>query len=245
MAFSKPVSTSIRLLAGVVLDLLFPPQCAGCGAVGSEFCDRCAQAVEPLPTAICARCGRPQPAAVRRCAECRAVRSPVAGARAAALHTAPLREAIHALKYEDRPGLAAPLGRYLVAAFQEEPWRSCAGEIDAVVPAPLHADRLRERGYNQSELLAAVLCDACDLALEPGWIERVRATRQQVGLNLVERQRNVSGAFRASGAVAGKTLLVVDDVYTTGATLRACADAALAAGAVKTYALTLAIPART
>lgn len=171
------------------------------------------------------------------------MRSPLAGSRAAALHTAPLREAIHALKYEDRPGLAAPLGRYLVAAFREEPWRSCAGEIDAVAPAPLHADRLRERGYNQSELLAAVLCDTCGLTLQPTWIERVRATRQQVGLNAAERQQNVAAAFRASSAVAGKTLLVVDDVYTTGATLRACAEAALAAGAVKVYALTLAIPA--
>jgi ComF family protein len=235
-------TANLHRVATCVLDLLFPPQCAGCGAPGTEFCDRCAQLVEPVPDTICARCGRPQALAVRLCADCRTAPSPLAGSRAAALHTEPLRQAIHALKYEDRPQLAGPLGRYLVAVFQHDPWQSIADRFDAVVPAPLHAERLRERGYNQSELLAATLCDACGLTLRPGWIARVRATRQQVGLNAAERRQNVAGAFRSSDDVAGTTLLLVDDVYTTGATLRACAEAARAAGANQVYALTLAIP---
>ncbi len=236
------LTAHLHRVATCALDLLFPPQCAGCRAPGSEFCDRCAQHVEPVPDTICARCGRPQAHAVRLCADCQATPSPLALSRAAALHTEPLRQAIHALKYEDRPQLAGPLGRYLVAVFQQDPWQSIADRIDAVVPAPLHADRLRERGYNQSELLAAALCDACGLALRPEWIARVRATRQQVGLNAAERRHNVAGAFRSDGNVIGKTLLLVDDVYTTGATLRACAQAARAAGAQQVYSLTLAIP---
>jgi ComF family protein len=162
--------------------------------------------------------------------------------RAAALHTAPLREAIHALKYDDRPALALPLSRYLVATFRQDPWLRLTPRIDAVVPAPLHPARLQERGYNQSELLAEHFASACHLPIHPDWLERIRATRQQVGLSAFERQQNVFGAFRASPAVAGQILLVVDDVFTTGATLSACADAALAAGAARVYALTLAIP---
>jgi competence protein ComFC len=239
------LTARLQRITEAALDLLFPPQCAGCGAPGHELCPRCAQSVEPVPAAICARCGRPQPVAVSLCPDCRTGQTALASTRAAALHTAPLREAIHAFKYQDRPHLAQPLGRYLVAAFQREPWLSLSPAIDAVVPAPLHADRLRERGYNQSELLAAVLCRACGLALEPVWIQRVRATRQQVGLSPAERKHNVAGAFVADPAVRGRTLLVVDDVYTTGATLESCADAALASGARTVYALTLAIPART
>lgn len=233
----------LRIIREHALDLLFPPQCAGCGAPGHEFCDRCAQKVEPVGEAICAHCGRPQPHAVALCADCVGRQASLVFSRAAALHTAPLREAIHALKYQDRPQLARPLGRYLVAVFQQEPWPSRVARIDAVVPAPLHPERLQERGYNQSELLARVLCEAAGLELQPQWIRRVRATRQQVGLNAAERLQNVSGAFEASSAVHARTLLVIDDVYTTGATLSACADAALAAGAREVYALTLAIPA--
>ena len=239
-----PFRLRLQKLAGAALDFVFPPECAGCGIPGAEFCDRCAQKVEPLPHTVCAKCGRPQQSSIALCRECRAGHVPLTLSRAAALHTAPLREAIHTLKYQDRPQLAQPLGRYLVAAFQQAPWTTLASSIDAVVPAPLHVERLQERGYNQSELLAAALCHACSLDLQPGWLARVRATRQQVGLTADERMQNVAGAFAADPAVNGRTLLVVDDVYTTGATLHACAEAALAAGAPSVFALTLAIPAR-
>lgn len=235
----------LRTITSAGLDLLFPPQCAGCGMPGEEFCARCAQQVKPVPETICLHCGRPQRSAIAYCRQCRNEPSSLALARAAALHTAPLREAIHALKYGDRPQLAQPLGRYLIAAFQREPWLSLSTRIDAVVPAPLHADRLEERGYNQSELLSAVLCDSVGFPLKPDWLRRVRATRQQVGLNPAERMQNVAGAFQASHEVTNQTLLVVDDVYTTGATLQACAAAAHAGGAREVFALALAIPAHT
>ncbi|HXF63374.1 MAG TPA: ComF family protein, partial [Caldilineaceae bacterium] len=203
------------------------------------------QAVEPASHPHCERCGKPQPLPTARCAACRAdPHSPLLLSRGAALHTSPLREAIHALKYEQQPELAAPLARYLVAVFAAPPWDKLAASIDAVTPAPLHPDRLAERGYNQSELLAQAFCAQVGLRCEPGWLARTRATRQQVGLNPAERWANVAGAFAASPAVAGQTLLLIDDVYTPGATLRACAAAARAAGARAVYGLALAIPPR-
>lgn len=226
------------------LDLIFPPVCVGCGGAGHSFCPACAQAVEPVPQPICADCGRPQPAAVARCAVCRAeANSPLRFSRAAALHTHPLREAIHVLKYEQQPELAGLLARYLVVVFAGPPWTALPAPVDAVTPVPLHAQRKAERGYNQSELLAAAFCAATGLALEPGWLARSRETRPQVGLDAAQRQINVAGAFEAFPAVAGHTLLLIDDVFTTGATLRACAAAALAQGAVAVYGLTLAMPA--
>lgn len=226
------------------LDLIFPPVCVGCGGAGHNFCPRCAQAVEPVPLPQCACCGRPQPHATPRCAACRGEPvHPLRLSRAAALHTHPLREAIHALKYEQQPELAAPLARYLVAVFALSPWDGLAAAIDAVTPVPLHAQRLEERGYNQSALLAAAFCAAMGLAFEPGWLARCRETRQQVGLDAAQRRANVAGAFAATPAVAGRTLLLIDDVFTTGATLRACAAAALDQGAKAVYGLTLAMPA--
>jgi ComF family protein len=164
--------------------------------------------------------------------------------RAAALFEEPLRGAIHRLKYENSPELGEVLARYLVAAFARPEWRALPAPIDAVAPIPLHRQRLAERGYNQSALLAAGLARASGLPVFPEWLERHRETRAQVGLNAEERRLNVADAFRANPAVAGKRLLLVDDVFTTGATMAACAHAALAAGASAVYGLALAVPPR-
>jgi ComF family protein len=181
---------------------------------------------------------------VERCPQCRRrAGAPLLKVRAAALHTHPLREAIHALKYDGRTGLAPLLARYLVAAYADPLWRTLPRPIDAVTPVPLHAARLAERGYNQSSLLAAAFCAATGLPLQTGWLARSRETRPQVGLGPAERQINVDGAFAADPAVAGKVILLIDDVLTTGATLAACASAADAQGAFAVYGLTLAQPA--
>jgi ComF family protein len=131
-----------------------------------------------------------------------------------------------------------------VAVYADAPWSTLARPLTAVVPVPLHEQRLAERGYNQSELLAANFCKAVSLPMQPAWLVRTRETRQQVGLGPNQRMANVQGAFCATKAVAGQRILLVDDVYTTGSTLRACAAAALAAGAESVYGLTLAQPVR-
>ncbi|MFN3983627.1 MAG: double zinc ribbon domain-containing protein [Caldilinea sp.] len=240
-----PLANSVSnwVLAGV--DLLFPPTCVGCGVAGYRICPRCAQLVTPTPATICRRCGRVREDVVDRCSACTdSVAFPLRRVRAAALHLSPLREWIHLLKYEGRRDLAPLLARYLVATFDQPEWTEIAPLIDAVAPVPLHVERLRERGYNQAELLAAELCRRRHLLLRTDLLRREKLTRSQVGLNAAERKVNVESAFRASPACQGLRLLLIDDVYTTGATLCSCAAAALEAGAVEVYALTLALPAR-
>lgn len=209
--------------------------------MGWAFCPACSQAVLPTPSTICARCGRVLGASVARCAQCRAGGlDALILVRGAAMFQSPLRAAIHAFKYESRMELAGLLARYLVTVFARPPWPRIHPALDAVVPVPLHVDRLRERGYNQSELLAAAFARRIDKPCAPEWIARVRATLPQVGLNVAARQANVDAAFVAAPHVRGKTILLVDDVFTTGATLQACAVAARLAGAQRVYGLTLA-----
>jgi ComF family protein len=180
---------------------------------------------------------------VPACAQCAALDDPpLAQVHAAALHTSPVREFIHLLKYEQRPDLAPALGRYLAAALLRPEWDGLRDAFDAVVPVPLHAERLAERGYNQAELLARALSRRIHTPLHTDLLHRERHTRSQVGLNAQERAANVEDAFVAAPACAGMTLLLIDDVYTTGATLTACATAARSAGARLVCGLTLAMP---
>ena len=225
------------------LDLIFPPTCAHCGRAGHLICPTCAQLAEPAPLAVCRSCGRVQPTAVEQCPQCASLDDhPLAQVHAAALHTTPVREFIHLLKYEQRPDLAPALGRYLAAALLRPEWDGLRDAFDAIVPVPLHADRLAERGYNQAELLARALSRRTRQPLRTDLIRRERHTRSQVGLNAQERADNVEDAFLAAPPCAGMTLLLIDDVYTTGATLNACATAARSAGAHLVYGLTLAMP---
>lgn len=167
---------------------------------------------------------------------------PLAFARAATLHTHPIRPAIHALKYENRVELAPSLARYLIAAAMQPPWGELIPHLDGLVPVPLHPERLQERGFNQARLLADGLAAHTGLPVAESALARVKATRSQVGLTAPERSANVADAFLAQPQVQGQALLLIDDVYTTGATLTAAAGSLRRAGARAVYALALAMP---
>lgn len=174
---------------------------------------------------------------------CPRCKDPLGLFRVAALHAGPLRPAIHALKYDGRVELAPGLARYLLAVTAEPPWPDILARLDGIVPVPLHSDRLRERGYNQASLLATTLAQESTLTVLDKAIVRVHATRSQVGLSREERADNVMGKFRANiELVRGKSLLLVDDVFTTGATMRECAAALRNAGASRIFGLALASP---
>ncbi len=152
-----------------------------------------------------------------------------------ARYESPLREAIHAMKYDGVPALADKLAPLLAEA-----WRELRPQSDVLVPVPLHTRRQRERGYNQSELLARRLSAQCGVAVRTDLLRRVRHTEQQALLKGDARRHNVRGAFAAGAEVQGRRVALVDDVFTTGSTLAECARTLLSAGASGVCALTVA-----
>jgi len=238
----------VRGWALAVLDLVYPALCPVCDAVlgarrRDPLCGACWDAIDRLVPPACARCGVPWPgfdpapaAAPGTCEACLREPPPFDAARAAAAFAGPLREAVHALKFRGARGLARPLARLVL----ESPGATMLDGADALVPVPLAPARQRERGFNQATLIAERLGRAHGVPVRPRWLRRQRPTLAQTELSAAERRRNVAGAFAASPAVAGLRLVVVDDVFTTGATAAECARALRAAGARGVAVLTVA-----
>jgi ComF family protein len=151
---------------------------------------------------------------------------PLKQIRAAVLFADPVSKLIHNLKYNGAFALAKPLAQMMADA-----WATWHMPVDLVLPIPLHAERERKRGYNQSTLLTRAFCNLAALAYAEDALQRTRFTTPQVGLTAVERLQNVQNAFQADARVAGKQVLLIDDVCTTGATMAAAAKALYAAGA--------------
>jgi ComF family protein len=221
------------------LDLLYPPACIACAKVlpvRSPFCETCDLAVERLPTARCRTCAEPGAFARHTCPRCLGAPPPFARAWAAFAHEGPVARAIHRFKYEDHPELAPALAELLASECRQ----FLARAPRVLVPLPLHPRRYRERGYDQAWLLAQALARATGREASPNVLVRTRETRRQVGLPESERALNVAQAFQATCPVSGQAFLLVDDVLTTGATVRAAAEALGEAGASHIEVLTLA-----
>ncbi len=217
------------------LDFLFPPRCVGCGRVGAWLCPDCLAQIPRVKPPFCTRCGD----AVTTpglCARCQVAPLEIDRIRSAVYFEGALRHAMHWLKYRRRTALAVPLGGLMAEYWEQHPMPA-----DVLVPVPLHADRLRTRGYNQAALLAREMARRLGLAVEEQTLLRCRSTSSQVKLDARQRKQNVHGAFVCSGdGLAGKRVLLIDDVCTTGATLEACTIALRAGGARQVQALTLA-----
>jgi len=233
------------------LDLVFPALCPVCEATlgagrRDPLCGACWDSITRLGPPWCDVCGaapvlatshREPPAALScPCAACASEPPAHDYARSAAVYESELRDALHAFKFSGRRALASPLGDLAT----EQCAASLPGGIDALVPVPLAPERERQRGFNQSALLARRIARRLAVPVRPGWLARVRSTQPQSDLSAAERRANVRGAFRASDRVADRHVLLVDDVLTTGATLDACARALRAAGAWRIGALTVA-----
>ncbi len=218
-----------------LLDLLFPPRCPACGepslpGPAGPFCAVCREALLPVP-AGCRRCGMPGPD--DPCGACLARPPAFDEVRAGGLFGGPLADGIHAFKYRGRPALAAPLARWL--------WRRLGVPAGAVVVSvPLGRRRRRERGYDQAALLADALARAAGVERRRTALRRIRETLPQVGRDRASRARNVAGAFAAGAEVAGRDVVLIDDVVTTGATADDCARALKAAGARTVSVVSLA-----
>ncbi len=217
---SPPNRARLRRARNALLDLLFPPRCAGCGRRGTWLCPACLAAVPAL--------GAP----LRR-DDVRALD----WLGAAYVFSGAIRRAIHRFKYERERARADHLGALIVPLLRHLPPQAAAPHL---IPVPLAAARLRERGYNQAAELARVVATTSGLPLDSGLL-RTRSTRPQVGLDRIARRENVRDAFVWGGTLLPATqLLLIDDVLTTGATADECAAVLKAAGARWVGLLTVA-----
>jgi ComF family protein len=210
--------------------VLFPPSCGVCRAEGAFLCSPCRARLPVAAPPRCRRCWAITAHPV--CADC--AHSPLDGVRAAYVFDAGARTLVHGLKYRSWHALAQPMGELLAASFAAEPLPA-----DVVMPVPLHGRRRRRRGFNQSELLARVLARRVALELDVRTLVRVRNTPQQTQTDdRPRREENVRQAFRCRNELVGQRVLLIDDVLTTGATLRECARTLRQAGAGSVWALT-------
>ena len=220
-----------------LLDLLFPPQCAGCGSWGKRYCPECFSRTQLIQNPICQICGDPlEPSENVICGRCRTGPVSFTAVRSWGVFADPLQSAIHNLKYRQNRGLGEVLAQPLVGLLNRYRWG-----IDLIIPVPLDKERRRQRGYNQAALLARPIAWETGIRYAPEGLMRVRTTRAQVGLSMSERVENMAGAFKAkSDVVSGRNIWVIDDVITTGSTINACANALINSGAEQVYGMTLA-----
>ncbi|MBF0248201.1 MAG: ComF family protein [Alphaproteobacteria bacterium] len=231
--------------AGRILDLVLPPTCFGCGRVVGEphaLCPDCWTRLTFIGPPVCDACGHPFDHEVpdrALCGACARERPPFGRARGALLYDDASKDLVLGFKHADRTELAKLFSKWMTQAG-----RALVAEADLVVPVPLHWTRLFSRRYNQAALLARALGRSCGVAVLPDALVRARRTPSQGHLGVKARARNVQGAFRVhprrGARIRGKRVLLVDDVYTTGATARACAKVLLRGGAASVDVLVLA-----
>jgi ComF family protein len=233
-----------------LMDLIYPPRCPICGVFLMEradqqafgFCKACFEGFTEITSPICPTCGRPfvtTEGGDHHCEECLRSRPFYDIARAPYIYAGSLMSAIHAFKYSGKTHLTNSLGA-LLSAFSK-PWLEAMTDL-MVMPVPLHPKRLRERGFNQSLLLARHVAAGLRSDLDFLSLRRVKYTEPQTGLKSDERHKNVRGAFEVvdRSAVRKRSIVLVDDVATTGSTLNDSARALKSAGANEVYGLVLA-----
>ena len=250
MATLPGLRDGLRHAAAAAIGLVYPPTCTGCGAATAAphaLCAACWSGLRLIERPFCERLGTPfaldlgvgtllSPAAIAE--------PPAYGrARAVALYDGTARDLVHRLKYGDRLDLARTMARMMAGSGRE-----LLDRADLLVPVPLHGLRLWRRRFNQAALLARVLGRIAGKPCALRALARVRATRPQVGLTRRQRAENLQGAFRVTEAgrprIAGRRILLIDDVATTGATGNACTRALLRGGAAHVDLLTFATVTR-
>ena len=230
-------------LVDSVLAVVFPSACPACGRLLTRprrgpLCEPCWASL-PRHRHVACRCGLPLRAGTSACPRCRRARQPFAAGASLGPYEGSLRVVLHQLKYAGRRRAAARLAE---ALLEEPAVRALVATSDVLVPVPLHPRRLRERGFNQSALLAREIARRTGKAACPDALARRLDTVPQAGLSAAARRRNVRDAFavRRKASVAGRTVVLVDDVLTTGATALACARRLREAGAREVRLLTVA-----
>ena len=225
---------------------LLPPQCRCCEgfleAGDQGVCSDCLSQMHWIEPPFCSICGTPFPSGVgdsHTCGDCLTKTRHFETARALGYYAGPLQKMIHRWKYQGRTFLTGSLGEWMATALLRY-WNP--PPFDLLVPVPLHPRRLQERGFNQALLLVKELSRRTGIRYHKKFLQKKEATLPQVNLSGAEREKAVRNAFQYIGNedLEGKTLLLVDDVYTTGATVNECSRVLMASGAERVHVLTLA-----
>lgn len=218
------------------LNFLFPPHCVSCGKGGVFLCRKCQNKLIYLQPPLCTRCSKP----IRTgtiCSKCQSQTWNIDGIYSIFKYGGAIRQAIIQFKYENLKVLADPLSHCMLEYLKEHHL-----SFDIIIPVPIHKRRLRERGYNQSSLLAQRLSRVTRIPVVEGALVRTKHSPSQAKSdNVDQRRNNINNAFKCvSHDVSGKRILLIDDVCTSGATLNSCATSLKSAGAASVWGLTLA-----
>ncbi len=217
-----------KLFFQTLSDLAFPPVCVACQKPDFLICKNCYKDILWLQESFCPYCF--QESSNSSCCD-----GSLMGMFTAVAYVGPIPKAIHHLKYEGHFAVAKPLAEIMV-----EGWQPSWPEPDSIIPIPLHQSRQKKRSYNQSELLAKEIAEHWGREILLDGLFRIIETSPQVGLNANERLSNVNNAFWANEKIKNKSILLIDDVFTTGATMHAAANALMLGGAKEVYGFTLA-----
>lgn len=219
-----------------LLDWVYPPTCAGCSQSGFSWCPACDADIDRISPPLCEICGKQIAGADTRCTNCQTNRPDFSQLRSYAYFQGPVRHAIHRFKYQRDIGMGTIFATFLQELYTKQAWA-----VDLILPVPLSKARIKQRGYNQAAVIAYPLSLALGRPYCGKALFRIRETRSQVGLSLQERFLNVENAFAANKSiVSGKSILLIDDVTTTGSTLSACASALFTQKAASIQCLTVA-----
>lgn len=218
-----------------IADWLFPAVCVGCGEPGEAICEVCQLAITHIPEPRCRLCSRPLSSG-NVCPSCLNYPPDLDQTYCYSAYTGLIRKAIQCLKYDRDLGMGRQLAKLIAPELT-----NLITDIDLVVPMPLSAQRMRLRGYNQADAISRHLARLTGWVNMPKALRKIRNTESQVHLSVVERMANLDGAFEADpNLVRGRRVLLLDDVFTTGATMRQASKALRTAGASYIFAVTIA-----
>jgi ComF family protein len=222
------------------LDLLFPRRCPLCGALinsNERICSKCARDVEFIRPPICRKCGRPSGTC-----SCRRTRYAFRRNVSPLVYTKAARRGIHRMKFRDAPSASVYFGKLMANVVRAE-YIERGIDFDCVIGVPMHAEDYRRRGYNQADLLAKTVAEELGLRHSNRVLLKYRRNNRQHTLSYLERRENIKDVFRVArpDAVQDKTVLLCDDVTTSGSTLNECAETLLEAGAREVYCVTATV----
>jgi ComF family protein len=231
-----------------ILEWIFPPACMACRQlipltdrrrISLKLCEHCLDLFEPLKPPVCNLCGGPVKTGIPVCSYCKNRKFYFEYNRASYLYDELMRDLIHEIKFRNRKNYAAALGRLWAEACKADDF----GDVFCLVPIPLHKTKERERGFNQAEVLGKPLSEYFDVPMITGLLTRTRHTLPQSGLSPRGRMENVAGVFQINPKykIDGKKIVLIDDIYTTGASLNEAAKILMEHGAGQIICMTLTV----